>query len=219
VLPVFNGLMAQLAISDQQLLLKNARLIELKVGDILVSPDSKEPLIYFVTSGAVALYVTHKPGQIDAGLAVGLIGREGALGLQAALGMGIGNLTLMVQTQGYAHVLEAQRFRLLMKRHPDWLMIISRYLWQIHQDIGRLAALSHVHDVKQRLADWLLISEQRCGEEQLIMTHAHIALMLGVRRASITLAARQMKLKGLINYSRGYIHLLDKPALQKLASS
>jgi len=221
VLPVFNGLMAQLAISDQQLLLKNARLIELKVGDILVSPDSKEPLIYFVTSGAVALYVTHKPGQIDAGLAVGLIGREGALGLQAALGMGmgIGNLTLMVQTQGYAHVLEAQRFRLLMKRHPDWLMIISRYLWQIYQDIGRLAALSHVHDVKQRLADWLLLSEQRCGEEQLIMTHAHIALMLGVRRASITLAARQMKLKGLINYSRGCIHLLDKPALQKLASS
>lgn len=221
MLPVFNGLMAQLAISDQQLLLKNARLIELKVGDILVSPDSKEPLIYFVTSGAVALYVTHKPGQIDAGLAVGLIGREGALGLQAALGMGmgIGNLTLMVQTQGYAHVLEAQRFRLLMKRHPDWLMIISRYLWQIYQDIGRLAALSHVHDVKQRLADWLLLSEQRCGEEQLIMTHAHIALMLGVRRASITLAARQMKLKGLINYSRGCIHLLDKPALQKLASS
>jgi CRP-like cAMP-binding protein len=213
--------MAQLATSDQQLLLKNARLIEFKVGDILVSPDSKEPLIYFVTSGAVALYVTHKPGQIDAGLAVGLIGREGALGLQAALGMGmgIGNLTLMVQTQGYAHVLEAQRFRLLMKRHPDWLMIISRYLWQIYQDIGRLAALSHVHDVKQRLADWLLLSEQRCGEEQLIMTHAHIALMLGVRRASITLAARQMKLKGLINYSRGCIHLLDKPALQKLASS
>ena len=221
MLPVFNGLMAQLATSDQQLLLKNARLIEFKVGDILVSPDSKEPLIYFVTSGAVALYVTHKPGQIDAGLAVGLIGREGALGLQAALGMGmgIGNLTLMVQTQGYAHVLEAQRFRLLMKRHPDWLMIISRYLWQIYQDIGRLAALSHVHDVKQRLADWLLLSEQRCGEEQLIMTHAHIALMLGVRRASITLAARQMKLKGLINYSRGCIHLLDKPALQKLASS
>jgi len=219
VLPVFNGLMAQLATSDQQLLFKNARLIELKVGDILVSPDSKEPLIYFVTSGAVALYVTHKPGQMDAGLAVGLVGREGALGLQAALGMGIGNITLIVQTQGYAHVLEAQRLRLLMKRHPNWLMIISRYLWQMYQDIGRLAALSHVHDVKQRLADWLLISEQRCGEEQLIMTHAHIALMLGVRRASITLAARQMKLKGLINYSRGYIHLLDKPALQKLASS
>jgi hypothetical protein len=139
--------------------------------------------------------------------------------LLSLLGMGIGNITLMVQTQGYAHVLEAQRLRLLMKRHPDWLMIISRYLWQMYQDIGRLAALSHVHDVKQRLADWLLISEQRCGEEQLIMTHAHIALMLGVRRASITLAARQMKLKGLINYSRGYIHLLDKPALQKLASS
>ena len=97
-------------------------------------------------------------------------------------------------------------------------MIFSRHLWQLFQDIARLAALTQVHDVKQRLADWLLMSELRRGEEPLIMTHAHIARMLGVRRASITLAARQMKLLGLIHYSRGYIQLLDIPALQTLAA-
>jgi CRP-like cAMP-binding protein len=218
VLPVSNDLMAQLTTSDQQLLLKNTRFVELKVGDILVSPIAADPLVYFLTSGAVALYLAHKPGQLDEGLAVGLVGREGALGLQAALGMGVGNLTLIVQTHGYAHVLEAQRLRLLMKRHPNWLMIFSRHLWQLFQDIARLAALTQVHDVKQRLADWLLMSELRRGEEPLIMTHAHIARMLGVRRASITLAARQMKLLGLIHYSRGYIQLLDIPALQTLAA-
>jgi CRP-like cAMP-binding protein len=105
-----------------------------------------------------------------------------------------------------------------MKNHPKWLMIFSRHLWLMYQDVARLAALSHVHDVKRRLADWLLISAQRCGDEPLVMTHAHIANMLGVRRASITLAARQMKMLGLMDYSRGYIQLLDKPALQTLAS-
>ena len=218
MLPVSNELMMQLDASDQQLLLKNARLIELKAGDLLVSPDTNNPLVYFLASGAVALFVAHKPGHPEAGLAVGLVGHEGALGLQAALGLGVGNLTLMVQTQGYAHVLEAQQLRSLMKNHPKWLMIFSRHLWLMYQDVARLAALSHVHDVKRRLADWLLISAQRCGDEPLVMTHAHIANMLGVRRASITLAARQMKMLGLMDYSRGYIQLLDKPALQTLAS-
>ncbi len=218
MLTLSNDLIAQMSASDQQLLLKNTRLVDLKAGDILVSPSAKDPLVYFLSSGAVALFVAHHQGQTHAGLAVGLVGREGALGLQAALGMGVGNLTLIVQTQGYAHVLEADRLRQLLKRHPDWLMLFSRNLWLTYQDIARLAALSHVHDVKRRLADWLLMSEQRCGQEQLVMTHAHIANMLGVRRASVTLAAREMKMQGLVDYSRGYIKLLDKPALQKLAS-
>jgi len=123
--------MAQMSASDQQLLLKNTRLVDLKSGDILVSPSAKDPLVYFLSSGAVALFVAHHQGQANAGLAVGLVGREGALGLQAAVGMGVGNLTLIVQTQGYAHVLEADRLRQLMKRHPDWLMIFSRNLWLI----------------------------------------------------------------------------------------
>lgn len=217
--PVSNDLIAKLRPSDQQLLIKHTRLIELKVGDVLSSPHANDPLVYFLDSGSVALFVSYKTGQMNAGLALGLVGREGVLGLQAAFGLGAGNLSLIVQSHGYAHMLEAHRLRLLIQRHPDWVMLFSRSLWTMFQDIARLAALSHAHDIKRRLADWLLMSQQRCEQVPMFMTHAHIARMLGVRRASITLAARQLKLTGLIEYSRGNIYLKNKPALQALAST
>ncbi len=216
--PFPNELIAQLPSADQVLLIENARLVELKTGDVLVSPDADQPLIYFMTSGSVALFVSHTSGIPQSGLAVGLIGREGALGLQAALGLGVGNISLIVQSNGFAYVLKAQRLRQLMKRHPNWLKVFYRNLWFLFLDISRLAALSQVHDIKQRLADWLLMSDVRCGHENLFMTHEHMAQMLGVRRASITLAAKQLKDMGFIDYSRGHIKLLNRPALVALAS-
>ncbi len=216
--PLQNELISKLSSADQDLIVKNSRLIEIKAGDVLLSPLPEQPLIYFITSGAVALFVSFQAAQTETGLAVGLVGREGALGLQAALGFGVENLKLIVQSSGFSYVMEAQRLKQLMKRHPDWLMVFSKYLWTIYQDIARLAALSHVHDIKRRLADWLVMSDNRCDHEALVMTHEHIAHMLGVRRSSITLAARQMKLLGLIDYSRGNIKLLNKPALETLAA-
>ena len=102
-----------------------------------------------------------------------------------------------------------------MKRHPEWLMLFSRNLWLMYQDIARLAALSHVHDVKRRLADWLLMSEQRCGQAQLVMTHQHIANMLGVRREGVTEAAGQLQKARLISYKRGRIKVEDRPGLEQ----
>ncbi len=214
-----NELIAQFSMPDQDALVKSARFIELKPGDVLLPKHADQPLVYFLTSGSVALFVTYKQGQSNAGLAVGLVGNEAALGLQAALGMGVGNLTLIVQSHGYAYMLEAEQLRLLVKRHPYWLMIFTKSLWTIYQEIARLAAFSHVMDVRKRLADWLLISQRKCGTQPLFMTHEHIANMLGVRRASITIAAREMKLKGWLDYSRGHIVIQNLEALHTLAAA
>ena len=79
--------------------------------------------------------------------------------------------------------------------------------------------MSHAQDVRLRLAHWLLLSMQRSAPDALLLTHAHIAHMLGVRRVSITLAAREMKTMGLISYSRGHIQIKDSEALERLANS
>lgn len=63
----------------------------------------------------------------------------------------------------------------------------------------------------------MIVSAQRCAPDPLVLTHAHMAQMLGVRRASISIAAREMKIKRYITYSRGRIALLNMPALQALA--
>ena len=218
MLSLLNGLISQLSSSDQNLLMKHARLVEFKFGDVLTSVDPSRPWVFFLNSGSVALFVSQQRGDVQAGLAVGLVCANGALNLQAAWGMGQGNISLIVQSAGTAFRIDAHTLQNLVKRHLPWLNVFARYQWLIYQEISRLAALSHVLDTKQRLADWLLKSAKCCNSESIFMTHVHLAKMLGVRRSSITLAAREMKLKGLIYYSRGQITLLDPPALEVLVN-
>jgi CRP-like cAMP-binding protein len=151
------------------------------------------------------------------GLAVGLIGVEGAAGLQAALGFGAGNLELVVQSAGQAYAVDGMTAQRLVQRRRTMLLQFSRYLWTVYDAIAVLASRLNTQDIKVRLAYWLLLSAQRCAPDPLMLTHAQIAQMLGVRRASVSIAAREMKIKRYINYSRGHISLLNMSALQALA--
>jgi CRP-like cAMP-binding protein len=212
-----NGLIAQLAPLDQALLLRNAQLIRFKAGDVLAVPHLETPHIYFLTRGSVALFVGKKPKDIHTGLAVGLVGAEGALDLQLALNLGLSSLTFIAQSPGTAYAVDASLAQRLVRRKAALLLTFARYLWTEYESVANLAALSHTQDIRKRLAHWLLLSAQRCAPDALMLTHAHIAHMLGVRRASISMAARDMKMAGLIDYSRGHLQLKKPEALQRLA--
>ena len=212
-----NGLITQLDPADQALLLRRAKIVTLNVGDVLPSTDANTSLIYFPLSGAIALYVGRHGQPVSVGMAVGLIGAEGAAGLQAALGFGAGNLKMLVQSAGQAYAVDGVVAQRLVQRRRTMLLQFSRYLWTVFDSIVVLASQPYTQDIKVRLAHWLLLSAQRCATASLVLTHAQIAQMLGVRRASISIAAREMKLKRYISYNRGHIALLNVPALQALA--
>lgn len=215
--PMFNSLIAQFAPLDQAWLLKRAHIVHFKAGDILGTATPAEPRIYFLTSGAVALFVAKSKAHPDTGLAVGLVGSEGALGLQAAFGLGAGNLTLVVQSPGSAYAIDGATLHRWVRRKSALLWVFSRYLWGLYQAVSEMAAISQTQDIRLRYAHWLLLSVERCSPNPLVVTHAHIAQMLGIRRASVTLVAREMKLKGLIGYSRGHIEIKNTEALQRIA--
>lgn len=214
-----NGLIAQLDAADQALLLRRAKIAMLNVGDVLSSSDATNSHIYFPLSGSISLYVGRHGKHASVGMAVGLIGAEGAAGLQAALGFGAGNLKMVVQSAGQAYVVDGDVAQRLVNRRRTMLMKFSRYLWTVFDNIAMLASRPYTQDIKIRLAHWLLLSAERCAPDPLVLTHAQIAQMLGVRRASISIAAREMKLKRYISYSRGHIALLNVPALQALAKT
>jgi len=211
-----NGLIAQLDAADQALLLRRAKIVTLNVGDILSTPAASPSRIYFPVSGSIALFVGRQGKSTVTGLAVGLIGVEGAAGLQAALGFGSGNLELVVQSAGRAYSVDSVTAQRLVQRRRSMLLQFSRYLWTVYDAIAVLASRLNAQDIKVRLAHWLLLSAQRCAPDPLILTHAQIAQMLGVRRASVSIAAREMKLKRYISYNRGHISMLNVPALQAL---
>lgn len=211
-----NGLLATLTQADQALLLKKTQIVHFKAGDVLATPDSLAPKVFFIVRGVVALFVRNSAKVPDDGLAVGLVGSEGALGLQWALNLGAGNLTLLVQSPGFAYVMDGSVLQQLIERRPSLMLLFSKYLWSVYEGVSTLAAMAHLNDVKIRLAHWLVMSAKKCGPDPLVITHAHIAQMLGVRRATITLAAREMKMQGLIAYSRGHIEIKKPDILQRL---
>jgi len=214
-----NGLIEQLTRADQAVLMRRATLIQLNAGDFLSSLDASSPPIYFPVRGSIALYVGHQNGSHPVGLAVGLIGAEGAVGLQVALGFGAGHFQLLVQSAGEAYKVEGIDAQRLIQRRQQVLLTFSRYLWSVYDNIATLASKAYVQDIKIRLAHWLLLSANRCAPDALFLTHAQIAKMLGVRRASVSIAAHEMKMMRYISYNRGRIQLLNVPALEVLAKN
>ncbi|WP_300651352.1 Crp/Fnr family transcriptional regulator [Hydrogenophaga sp.] len=209
-----NGLAAQLSSPDLRLLERRCKPVELSAGDVLAAPDKPHGHVHFLTSASVALVVRHTDGS---GLAVGLAGREGAVGLQNALGLGPGNLTLHVQGSGTAFRAEGEALRRLVARRGNMLRVFAVYLWMFSQEVAAMAAASQTHDIKARLAHWILLSHARNGSDKLYLTHAHIADMLGVRRAGVTLAAVELKELGLVDYQRGRVHILNGDGLRAVA--
>lgn len=213
-----NGLIAQLAPLDQALLLKKAELVHFKSGELLAASVTSAKNVFFLISGSVSLFVCKNAVDTSVGLAVGLVGSEGALGVQSALGLCAGNLTYLVQSPGSAYVLDSLVLQRLIKRQSTVLLAISRYLWTVYESVAAMAAMSQSQDVRMRFAHWLQISFERSQSEPLVMTHAFVAQMLGVRRASITLVARELKLAGIISYSRGHVNILQPAELKRIAS-
>lgn len=209
-----NGLVAQLSSDDQRMLERRCKPVELDTGDILAAPHQPNGHIHFLTSASVALMVRHSDGS---GLAVGLAGHEGAVGLQHALGLGAGNLTLHVQRGGTAFRADGEALRRLVARRGSMLRVFAIYMWTFSQEVASMAAASQSHDIKARLANWILLSHARSLQDELFLTHAHLADMLGVRRAGVTLAAVELKEMGLLDYQRGLVRILDMDGLRAVA--
>ena len=212
-----NGLISQLAPKDQVQLLRGSQIISFNTGDVLDSSELQSTQVFFLTGGSVALFVQKKK-DTKSGLAVGLVGVEGALGLQNALGLGKGHLTFIAQSAGTAYVVDGAIAMRLVLRKSSVLLVFAQHLWEQFDLMSRMAAMSHTQDVRLRLAHWLLLSAQRCEPAPLVLTHTHIAQMLGVRRVSVTLAAKELKDAGLISYSRGHIFFKNVEGLERVAN-
>lgn len=209
-----NRLFSQLTPADQAALQKISSRQELSARQVLGSPEIHARNAYFLTGASVALVV--KEGT-DLGLALGLVGHEGAVGLQFALGLGFGVFTLLVQTPGTAWIVDGAALERLCHQRPALLFTLSSYVWTMTQELAVFAAFAQVSDIKPRLAHWILTSYSRSRRKELTLTQLHLAEMLGVRRASITLAAVELRAAKLIEYRRGKLLVLDAAGLEAVA--
>jgi CRP-like cAMP-binding protein len=211
-----NQLIALLPRRDQASLIAACESVRLVPGAVLGEPGEVTRHAYFPTDCAISL-VTAKGG--EPGLEVGLVGREGMLGVQLVLGVGVMPLHALVQGAGTARRIGAERFRRVLSTSRALQRSLQGYVHVLMVQLATSAACTRFHHVEPRLARWLLMTQDRALSDTFHLTHEILGHMLGVRRVGITGAARDLQRLGLIRYHRGLITVLDRAGLEARACS
>jgi CRP-like cAMP-binding protein len=211
---VENHLIEMLPRTDRRNLISVSEPFELKLADVLCERGEATQHVYFPTDGFISLVTTidHHPG-----LEVGMVGREGMVGAQLALGVVQTPLRALVQGEGSARRIGAVAFRREVARSTALQQSLNRYLYVLMAQLAASAACLRFHLIGPRLARWLLMSQDRAHSETFRVTHEFLAYMLGVRRVGVTMAAGSLQHDGLIRYHRGEMTVLDRPGLEAAA--
>jgi len=149
---------------------------------------------------------------------VGLMGFEGMVGLSLLLGKAISNTTVIVQVGGMGTTMEAEEFNLHVREHRGELYdALLLYTDAFLAMVAQTAACNSLHSVDARLSRWILMTHDRVKGDDMPLTQEFLGYMLGVRRASISMAANNLQKIGLIKYSRGHLTVVDRAGLERNA--
>jgi CRP-like cAMP-binding protein len=212
----FNSLVKSLPARERLLLAQSATAQALTLHAVASGPASQLSSVLFPLSGFVSLVVKLDDAP---GLEVGMVGNEGMVGVAFALGGKSVPWHIVVQGEGDALGYSALVFAQLLAQCPTLRQRMDRYAHVLLAQTATLCACNRFHSVQQRLARWLLMSQDRAHSNHFSMTQEFLAYMLGVRRVSITQAASHLQVDCLIRYHRGAIEILDRVGLEQAACS
>jgi len=178
-----------------------------------VLSESRVPIerVYFPTSAVLSWRTLLEDGS---GVEVATIGKEGMTGFCTLLGAESAPANVIVQVPGEALTMKADEFIATCKSNRTFSRLLNRYFNAFLIQVIQSVACNAMHPLEQRFCRWLLMTYDRIQADQVPLTHELLAQMLGVRRASVTEAARKLQNAGLIRYVHGKITVLDRKGLE-----
>jgi CRP-like cAMP-binding protein len=209
---VRNWLLAAVPPDDFASLTASLQPVELALKQVLLAPDQPIETVYFVERGMVSQLAALEDGQA---VEVGMIGREGLVGLPALLGAESVSTEALVQAAGAAWRAPAATLKAAFDRSAGLRAPLLRYAQAFYLQVAQTAACNGRHGLAERLARWLLLAHDRAEGAVFPMTQEFISLMLGVRRAGVTVAAGMLQQAGIIAYARGHVTVLDRVRLER----
>lgn len=214
--PAHNLLLDHLPRADASQLLAGGERVELRVAQVLLEAGGSTPQVWFLETGIVSLMATLETRHP---IGVGMIGQEGMLGVQLALGVATSGVQARVLGEGSAWRVGRAPFAQALDRSSALRRLLARYAYVLMAQLECAAACQRFHAIEPRLARWLLMSQDRALSPRFHATHEILALMLGVRRVGVTMAAAALQRRGLIEYHRGDLTVLDRTGLESVACS
>jgi CRP-like cAMP-binding protein len=205
-----NIILAQLPADEYHALARFLVPVELPIEKRLSEPNQPIEFIYFLNSGLVSTDAVTAKGET---VEVGVIGREGFAGLPALLDQPQMSHSVNMQGNGDGVRIRAAIVRAEFLKGGMLQKLVHAFAYLQLVQITQSVLCNRMHEVEARLARWLLTSADRSETESLNLTQEFLSQMLGVQRSTVTVAAGELQRRGMIGYSRGRIHILDRPAL------
>ena len=209
-----NRLLAALPRKDYRSLLPFLEPVNLAFQEVLYEPHARIRHVYFPNDCFVSM-LTSVDG--DRVAEVGLVGSEGMIGLPVALGAAVSPFRAVVQGGGTAMRMNIADFRREFSDSAALRRELFLFTHLLMIQIAQTAACNRFHVVTQRMARWLLMTRDRVNSNEFRITQEFLALMLGVRRSRVSVAAGSLQERKLIGYRRGTVTILDQKGLEAAA--
>jgi CRP-like cAMP-binding protein len=206
-----NQLLAALPRETLALFAQDLKHVSLSQGIVCYEAGDRIDSVYFPVSGMISLLIAGRNGEISE---AGVIGREGAVGIQSGFGARCSYTQATIQIAGNFAVISAAQFERAVSNSAPLRDLIFRYVETLWAKTQQVAACNAFHSGSARLCRWLLQAADCTGSDHVPLTQEYLADMLGLRRTTVTLFAQELQERGVIRYSRGRITLLDRKMLE-----
>lgn len=208
-----NSLLRALPAADLRRLMPDMETIAVRPRDVLYRSGEVLKHVYFPNGGVFSITTVLPDGsQVE----VATVGDEGMVGIEALFGAGAiapGEAFLQVP-DGSAVKLSVIAFRRELARLGSLHKLMGRYAQSVIAQMMQSTACNARHQVQERCARWLLMTHDRVHEQDFHLSHEFLAMMLGVRRPTVTVVAGGLQQAGLISYKHGLVRVLDRKGLE-----
>src|SRR5262245_4192515 len=205
-----NRLLMALPSRDLKRLTAELEHVRCERGQTLINADGPLDHVFFPDSGVVSVLAVYSDGRI---VEMATIGREGCTGVQAVFGAKSSSARYFAQIPGTSAKMSRRAFAQAMQSMPAFQRLATAYVQAFLEQVMISVACNGAHDVKERLARWLLMMRDRSDDDALSITQDLLAEMLGVQRPTITKALRAFQRAGLVEPSRQQVTIRDRRGL------
>jgi CRP-like cAMP-binding protein len=211
---VRNKVLLAMPDNEYELMRTDLTHVELPSHLSLHEPTQNIEFVYFPNRGMVSQVVVTKDGRT---VEVGVVGNEGYVGAGLAVGLTRSPVREIIQIAGDGSRILGNALERILRSAPQLQVILNRSTGLQGMQVAQTAACNRLHDIQQRLSRWLLMTQDRVDSGVLPITHDFVATMMGTDRSTVSLAASILQKKGVIEYVRGAVKIVNRRKLEKSA--
>jgi CRP-like cAMP-binding protein len=209
--PILNEILLGLPAKECDLIFPRLEFVRLKTHQLLHEPGDTIRSAYFCNTGLISILSVFPDGK---SVEVGLIGKEGFVGIPLVVGFRKAATRAVVQIEASAYRVDSETLAAVLRQCPRLERQLQQFSQIMAMQVTQIAACNRLHEVPERLARWLLMSSDRVESTSVPLTQELLAQMLGTRRSSVTVAAGTLEKAGLIAHTRGSVTIIDRKGLE-----